>query len=135
MLCSLDVVQEECLFGWTAHNGQVYNLQFSSDENTVFSIGDDGKFCQWSTLRSTEQVASYPIHMEACNPAANWSGAFSYPSVPRGSLFAFESEDKYVLTCSLQEAIIYQVNTQSVTIIVKNNNYSIFTARRRRKTQ
>ena len=110
-----DVVQEECLFGWTAHNGQVHNLQFSSDENTVFSIGGDGTFCQWSTLRSTEQVASYPIHAEACNPAATWSGSSSsslqyYPAVPRGNLFAFESEDKYVLTCSLHEAIIYQVS-------------------------
>ena len=107
----VDVVHQECVCGWTAHDGEVFDLQFSSDENTVFSIGSDGKFAQWSTLRTSEQVASYPIHPEACNPALNWSGSATnyYPSVPRGNLFAFESEDKYILTCSHHGAIIYKV--------------------------
>lgn len=28
---------------WKAHEGEVYSVEFSYDENTVFSIGGDGK--------------------------------------------------------------------------------------------
>jgi len=28
---------------WKAHCGEVYSVEFSYDENTVYSIGEDGK--------------------------------------------------------------------------------------------
>lgn len=28
---------------WKAHEGEVYSVEFSYDENTVYSIGEDGK--------------------------------------------------------------------------------------------
>ena len=108
----IDVVQGDCLCGWTAHHGEVYNIQFSSDETTVYSIGEDGNFCQWSILRSTEKIAQYHIHQDAANPAKQWVSDHRgyFPSTSSGNLFAFESEDKYVLTCSPNEGIIYQVS-------------------------
>ena len=51
-----DVFQQECLFGWLAHQGEVHNVQFSSDETSVYSMGSDGAFCQWSINRSGEKV-------------------------------------------------------------------------------
>ena len=108
----LDVVQGECICGWTGHHGEVYNVGFSSDETTVYSIGADTKFCQWSTLRSTERIAEFAIHNDAAYPARQWVESHSgyFPPTPPGNLFAFESEDKFVLTCSSQRGgIIYQV--------------------------
>lgn len=33
----------ESAMSWRAHDGEVYSVEFSYDENTVFSIGEDGK--------------------------------------------------------------------------------------------
>lgn len=35
--------QHECAMSWQAHCGEVYSVEFSYDENTVYSIGEDGK--------------------------------------------------------------------------------------------
>ena len=113
MIKIYDVGQAECICLWEAHKGGVYNIKFSSDENTVYSMGQDGRFCQWSTLRTTQKVADFHIHPEATFPAASWikaSMANFFPATPRGNLSAFESDDKFVLTCSPKEAIIYEVN-------------------------
>lgn len=115
-LRAADVFQHECLCGWRAHNGEVFNVQFSSDETSVYSMGRDKKFCQWSVIQSGEKMNEFKIHEAACQPAVGWSqtaGGQYYPSTPRGNLFAFESEDKYVLTCAPQQALIYQVSSRS----------------------
>lgn len=38
----------ESALSWNAHDGEVYSVEFSSDENTVFSIGEDGKVSFYS---------------------------------------------------------------------------------------
>lgn len=38
-----DMQQHECAMSWKAHDGEVYSVEFSYDENTVYSIGEDGK--------------------------------------------------------------------------------------------
>lgn len=35
--------QHECAMSWKAHCGEVCSVEFSYDENTVYSIGEDGK--------------------------------------------------------------------------------------------
>lgn len=35
--------QHECAMSWRAHCGEVYSVEFSCDENAVYSIGEDGK--------------------------------------------------------------------------------------------
>ena len=39
------------------HEGEVYNVQFSSDETSVYTMGKDGKFSQWSVMKSGEKVS------------------------------------------------------------------------------
>ena len=113
-----DVVQGECLCGWTAHHGEVLNVQFSSDETSVYSLGQDNNFCQWSTLRSTEKIAQFDIHQNASSPTSGWDGGY-FPTTAPGSLFAFESDDKYVLTCSPSEGVLYQArNDSSISFIL-----------------
>lgn len=40
-----DMQRYESAMSWRAHDGEVYSVEFSYDENTVFSIGEDGKVC------------------------------------------------------------------------------------------
>lgn len=35
--------QHECAMSWKAHCGEVCSVEFSYDENAVYSIGEDGK--------------------------------------------------------------------------------------------
>jgi hypothetical protein len=61
-------------------------------------------------------MAQFAVDKSACHPARGWSqvpGRQYYPSTPRGNLFAFESEDRFVLTCAQQQAIIYEVGQES----------------------
>lgn len=39
----VDMQRYESVMSWRAHDGEVYSVEFSYDENTVFSIGEDGK--------------------------------------------------------------------------------------------
>lgn len=45
VLSVADMQQYESAMSWKAHDGEVYSVEFSYDENTVFSIGEDGKVC------------------------------------------------------------------------------------------
>ena len=38
-----DMQKHECISSWPAHNGEVYSVQFSTDELSCFSMGSDGK--------------------------------------------------------------------------------------------
>ena len=115
-----DVFQQECLCGWRAHVGEVFNVQFSSDETSVYSIGRDNNFCKWGINRSGEKIVEFKIHEHASNPTEGRLKGQYYPDIPRGNLFAFESEDKFVLTCGPQEAIVYQVIKYIYYIIAQN---------------
>ncbi|GCB82476.1 hypothetical protein scyTo_0022004, partial [Scyliorhinus torazame] len=38
-----DMQRYDCAMSWHAHSGEVYSVEFSYDENSVYSIGGDGK--------------------------------------------------------------------------------------------
>ena len=64
-------------------------------------------------------MAQFAVDESACNPARGWSqmqGGQYYPSTPRGDLFAFESEDHFVLTCAQQQGIIYEVQRKEISL-------------------
>ena len=109
--------QQEYLFGWRAHDySDVFNVQFSSDETSVYSMGCDYRFCQWNiNHRTGDIITEFSIHKNACMPTQGQLKGEYYPSVPQGNLFAFEDEDKYVLTCAPDQAIMYQVRALSLT--------------------
>ncbi|XP_070121992.1 WD repeat-containing protein 91-like isoform X1 [Equus przewalskii] len=47
-----DMQQHECAMSWRAHCGELYSVEFSYDENTVYSIGEDGK--HWRNIGPAE---------------------------------------------------------------------------------
>ncbi|XP_014745332.1 PREDICTED: WD repeat-containing protein 91 isoform X2 [Sturnus vulgaris] len=52
-----DMQQHECAMSWKAHDGEVYSVEFSYDENTVYSIGEDGKVGYGCGLPPSGQLA------------------------------------------------------------------------------
>ena len=38
-----DIQRHECIASWQAHSGEIYSVQFSTDETTCFTMGSDGK--------------------------------------------------------------------------------------------
>lgn len=42
-ITAADMQRLESAMSWRAHDGEVYSVEFSYDENTVLSIGEDGK--------------------------------------------------------------------------------------------
>ncbi|XP_072518426.1 WD repeat-containing protein 91 [Salminus brasiliensis] len=106
-----DMQRYESVMSWKAHDGEVYSVEFSYDENTVFSIGEDGKFIQWNIHRSGVKQSEYSLSQDAVGPfvLSGYSG-YKQVQVPRGRLFAFDSEGQHVLTCSSSGGLIYRLN-------------------------
>ncbi|XP_041728319.1 WD repeat-containing protein 91 isoform X3 [Coregonus clupeaformis] len=109
-----DMQRYDCAMSWRAHDGEVYSVEFSYDENTVFSIGEDGKFIQWNIHRCGEKQFEHSLPQDATGPfvLSGYSG-YKQVQVPRGRLFAFDSEGQHVLTCSNNGGIIYRLNSSS----------------------
>ncbi|XP_056302700.1 WD repeat-containing protein 91 [Danio aesculapii] len=106
-----DMQRYESALSWKAHDGEVYSVEFSYDENTVFSIGEDGKFVQWNIHRCGVKQSEYSLSQDAVGPfvLSGYSG-YKQVQVPRGRLFAFDSEGQHVLTCSSTGGNIYRLN-------------------------
>lgn len=51
-LSCADMRQLSCLAQWSAHEGEVLSVQFSSDETSCFSMGCDGKVRNTHTMCS-----------------------------------------------------------------------------------
>ncbi|CAN9504747.1 unnamed protein product [Ophioblennius macclurei] len=105
-----DMQQYESAMSWRAHDGEVYSVEFSYDENTVFSIGEDGKFIQWNIHRCGVKQSEQILPQDATGPfvLSGYSG-YKQVQVPRGRLLAFDSEGQHVLTCSGSGGLIYRL--------------------------
>uniref|UniRef100_A0A665TMQ7 WD repeat-containing protein 91 n=1 Tax=Echeneis naucrates TaxID=173247 RepID=A0A665TMQ7_ECHNA len=105
-----DMQRYESAMSWRAHDGEVYSVEFSYDENTVFSIGEDGKVIQWNIHRCGVKQSEQALAQDATGPfvLSGYSG-YKQVQVPRGRLFAFDSEGQHVLTCSSSGGLIYRL--------------------------
>ncbi|XP_026888084.1 WD repeat-containing protein 91 isoform X1 [Electrophorus electricus] len=110
-----DMQRYESVMSWKAHTGAVYSVEFSYDENTVFSIGEDGKFIQWNIHRSGVKQSEYSLSQDAVGPfvLSGYSG-YKQVQMPHGRLFAFDSEGHHVLTCSNSGGLIHRLNKGEV---------------------
>ncbi|XP_061119113.1 WD repeat-containing protein 91 [Conger conger] len=111
MIRLFDMQRYETAMSWKAHDGEVYSVEFSYDENTVFSIGEDSKFIQWNIHRCGVKQSEYSLPQDATGPfvLSGYSG-YKQVQVPHGRLFAFDSEGQHVLTCSSNGGLIYRLN-------------------------
>uniref|UniRef100_A0A8C1SPY0 WD repeat-containing protein 91 n=1 Tax=Cyprinus carpio TaxID=7962 RepID=A0A8C1SPY0_CYPCA len=87
MIRLFDMQRYECALSWKAHDGEVYSVEFSYDENTVFSIGEDGKFVQWNIHRSGVKESEYLLSQDAVGPFV-LSGYSGYKQVQLNKAYA-----------------------------------------------
>ncbi|RDD41990.1 WD repeat-containing protein 91 [Trichoplax sp. H2] len=97
---------------WQAHNGTVYAVQFSGDDNSIYSMGADRKFIQWSIRTIGTKIADFNVTQGAfggfCTPNSQGSMDKKYYT-PRGNLFSFDSKGEYVITFASTCGHIYRV--------------------------
>ncbi|CAH1783824.1 unnamed protein product [Owenia fusiformis] len=111
-----DVTKCECIADWEAHEGEVYSVQFSSDENSCYSMGNDGKFIEWSMNITGRKVEELNIHPGATGPFELPAyGGYKQVQTPKGKLFAFDSEGQYVLTCQQNGGLIYKMEGKQLS--------------------
>jgi hypothetical protein len=78
---------------------------------------------QWSLHHIGQRVADLPISPEAANPLRGTSFdekarvCESIP-VPRGRLFAFDSEGQHLLTCGSDHGLVSKVRLSLISVIV-----------------
>ncbi|XP_048584812.1 WD repeat-containing protein 91 isoform X2 [Nematostella vectensis] len=121
MIRLYDMHTFDCLMAMQAHVGEVYSVQFSVDETTIYSMGADGKFSQWSVHRMGRKIADLDIHEGAVNTDVLLDSPRHKSRQTRGSfgrLFAFDSEGQYVLTCGPQCGLIYKIENQDLTQVL-----------------
>ncbi|XP_074643706.1 WD repeat-containing protein 91-like [Tubulanus polymorphus] len=113
MIRLFDMQRVECIASWRAHVGEVYCVQFSSDENTCYSMGGDGKFLQWSIHQTGNKVCDWCVHSGAAGPfVASAFGGYKQMQSPKGKLFAFDAEGQYVLTCAQSNGLMYNLDRE-----------------------
>ncbi|XP_056137323.1 WD repeat-containing protein 91 [Lampris incognitus] len=112
-----DMQRYESVMSWKSHDGEVYSVEFSYDENTVFSVGEDGKFIQWNIHRCGVKQSEQILPPDATGPfvLSGFSG-YKQVQVPRGRLFAFDSEGQHILTCSAGGGIISRLTNGESTL-------------------
>ncbi|XP_065828385.1 WD repeat-containing protein 91-like isoform X2 [Oscarella lobularis] len=123
MIRLYDMTQWDVLMGWQGHIGEVYAVEFSCDETTVFSAGEDGKFLQWSLHHIGQRIADLSLPLEATNPlqAAGYTGT---DTIPRGRLFAFDSEGQYFITCGPSNGLVYKLEDASLEVAMSLGGHS-----------
>ena len=83
---------------------------FSNDENSIYSMGNDSKFTQWSIQNMGQRLQDIPVEVDACIPHLISGNGYQKPfDLAVGNLFAFDSDSDHVLTCGNPRAHVYKI--------------------------
>lgn len=93
-----DVNKHQAIIIQDAYQCMVYDVRFTNDECSIYSLGHNGSFQQWSISESPTRKVDFAVIEE------------NDLRVPRGKVFAFASNDKHVMFCSSQGLNVYEVN-------------------------
>uniref|UniRef100_T1IIU8 WD repeat-containing protein 91 n=1 Tax=Strigamia maritima TaxID=126957 RepID=T1IIU8_STRMM len=107
-----DMRNYECIAQWKAHSGETHTIELSSSETTCYSMGSEGKFCQWNINNTGQKVSEHNLMENCAGPFMNPIGSTSQKNQyhrPVGKLFCVDSEGKHVLTCGNTSAIISMI--------------------------
>lgn len=105
-----DMRCHECIATWQGHQGSAHSVQFSFDETSCYSLGEDGKFIQWNVNKTGKKMSSTQLHDGAAGPfTLGKGGAVQFPV---GKLFASDAEGRHTLTCSPTGGLIYMISQE-----------------------
>ncbi|XP_076363628.1 WD repeat-containing protein 91 isoform X1 [Tachypleus tridentatus] len=114
-ICLFDMRTCECITNWVAHNGEVYSTQFSTDETACYTMGNDGKFIQWSINKTGQRISELSVHSGATGPFTLTGHPTTHRHNPVGKLFAFDCDGSHVLTCGGSGGIVYKLTSGMVS--------------------
>ncbi|KAG7176280.1 WD repeat-containing protein 91-like isoform X1 [Homarus americanus] len=115
----IDLRCPDVIASWPAHQGEVFTVRLSPQENNIYTIGSDNRFACWSMAQTGARVMDHVLHERAAGPFLVGVGgvAGSGRSVllrPYGPLFALHQDGEHVLTCSSTGPIVYKVGESSL---------------------
>lgn len=112
----IDLRRPDVVASWPAHQGEVFTVRLSPQENNIYTIGSDNRFACWSMAQTGAHVMDQVLHERAAGPflvgvggASGGSGGRSVLLRPYGPLFALHQDGEHLLTCSPTGPIIYKV--------------------------
>ena len=102
---------------WKAHSSKVYEVQFgSSDEEKVYSLGDDKMFYLWATSATSAPLKTMHFDNYQYPPQLTWKEQhlgiptqFSHPAAGKEKLFGFFMGYKYLVISSVEGKAVYEV--------------------------
>ncbi|XP_071546670.1 WD repeat-containing protein 91 isoform X2 [Panulirus ornatus] len=115
----IDLRCPDVIASWPAHQGEVFTVRLSPQENNIYTIGSDNRFACWSMAQTGARVMDHVLHERAAGPflVGVGGGAGSGRSVllrPYGPLFALHQDGEHVLTCSPCGPIVYKVGESNL---------------------
>ncbi|ELT95333.1 hypothetical protein CAPTEDRAFT_162335 [Capitella teleta] len=120
-----DMHLAEACGAWQAHKGEVASVLISHDQKSCFSMGTDGKFCEWS-LTGGQLVRELKVHSGACGPfVLNAAGGYRQVQTPKGALFAFDEDASHVITCHQTGGLIYQLQPFEAALQLKDHKVPV----------
>ncbi|KAK8404221.1 hypothetical protein O3P69_000349 [Scylla paramamosain] len=112
----IDLRRPDVVASWPAHQGEVFTVRLSPQENNIYTIGSDNRFACWSMAQTGAHIMDQVLHERAAGPflvgvggASGGSGGRSVLLRPYGPLFALHQDGEHLLTCSPTGPIIYKV--------------------------
>ncbi|KAK7486232.1 hypothetical protein BaRGS_00022555 [Batillaria attramentaria] len=106
-----DVGQQQCVMKWPAHRGPVSALHFGSQESSCFSMGTDGKLCEWSLTRNGHPLRQ--IVMTAGISTQETGACPAASTIPQGQPFCLNKDKTYILASTTSQGIICKVRESS----------------------
>ncbi|KAK4288121.1 hypothetical protein Pmani_038837 [Petrolisthes manimaculis] len=107
---------------WPAHQGEVFTVRLSPQEDLIYTIGSDNKFASWSLAQTGTRVLQHTLHERAAGPfLVGGGGAGGGRGVllrPYGPLFALHQDGEHLLTCSPSGPIVYKVGDSGLEQVV-----------------
>ncbi|XP_066977723.1 WD repeat-containing protein 91 isoform X1 [Macrobrachium rosenbergii] len=115
----IDLRCPDVIASWPAHQGEVFTVRLSPQENNIYTIGSDNRFACWSMAQTGARIMDHVLHERAAGPflVGVGGGGTSGRSVllrPYGPLFALHQEGDHVLTCSPSGPIFYRIGESSL---------------------
>ncbi|XP_063586753.1 WD repeat-containing protein 91-like isoform X2 [Penaeus indicus] len=119
----IDLRCPDVIASWPAHQGEVFTVRLSPQENNIYTIGSDNRFACWSMAQTGARVMDHVLHDRAAGPFLVGVGSGgtgrSVLLRPYGPLFALHQDGEHVLTCSPTGPIVYKVGENGLEQVLQ----------------
>ncbi|KAM9972200.1 hypothetical protein ACTFIW_003559 [Dictyostelium discoideum] len=116
-----DIKSGSPIAGWQAHSNEILSVQFSSDENRLYSLGKDGKLYQWNIHSMGKPVKEYDYPGFLVDPHRTTKISFNHNQ----SSFLVGTNNKFALLYNIdQSSPILQISGHTGPVVTCDWNSS-----------